>query len=289
MLLLFVEDDAVLALRLGGHHRGLGAGGELARVHRVLGAACEADRHGDGADGRHLDLAGTRDDALRDANGVGAVARAHDHAELLAAEAADDVLRADGRAQRLGELLQHLVADAVAVDVVDPLEVVDVEHEDGDGAMRAARLLQRVQQPLVERAVVEEAGQRVGLRLMLEPRADLRVVERERGGVGEALRELELGLAEHRLLAEPVDVEHALDLGAGDERDRDERLGIDRRARHDADPRIEVRLLTSAASRRLATQPVTPSSKPMRARMISSAYSSRMIIGTSRPCASSAS
>ena len=51
------------------------------------------------------------------------------------------------------------------------------------------------EQPLVEDAVVEEAGQRVGARLMLEARADLGVVERERGGVAEALRELELRLA----------------------------------------------------------------------------------------------
>jgi len=129
------------------------------------------------------------------------------------------------------------------VHVVDPLEVVDVEHEDGHRAMSAARFLQRVQEPLVECAVVEEAGQRVGLRLVLEPRADLRIVERERSGVRETLRQLELRLAEHALLAEAVDVEHALDLRTGDERNRDERLGVDRRPRHDADPRIEVRLV----------------------------------------------
>ena len=45
------------------------------------------------------------------------------------------------------------------------------------------------------------------------------------------------------VLADPVDVEHALDLRAGDQRDRDERLGVDRRARHEADARIEVRLV----------------------------------------------
>ena len=100
-----------------------------------------------------------------------------------------------GRTQfrrRLGEPPQHLVADAVTVHVVDALEVVDVEHQHGDRPMRAARLLQRVQQPLVEAAVVEEPGERVGLRLVLEARADLRVVERECGRVAEALRELEL-------------------------------------------------------------------------------------------------
>ena len=111
------------------------------------------------------------------------------------------------------------------------------------GLVRPARLLQRGQQALVEAAVVEEAGQRVGLRLVLEPRADLRVVERERGGVGEALRELELVVGEEAVLADPVDVEHALDPRARDQRDRDQRLGVDRRARDEAHARVEVRLV----------------------------------------------
>ncbi len=100
----------------------------------------------------------------------------------------------------------------MAVHVVDALEVVDVEHQDGDGPMGSACLLHRVQQPLVEASVVEQAGERVGLRFALEPRADLRVVDRERGGVAESLRELELVLGEEPLVALAVDVEHALDV-----------------------------------------------------------------------------
>ena len=133
--------------------------------------------------------------------------RAHDHAELLAPEAAHDVVGTNRAAQRVGESLQQLVAHAVAVHVVDPLEVVDVEHEDGGRKMRAARFLQRVAQPLVEATVVEEPGERVGLRLVLEPRADLRVVDRERGRVREALRELELGIGELDVVAAAIEVE----------------------------------------------------------------------------------
>jgi hypothetical protein len=51
-------------------------------------------------------------------------------------------------------------------------------------------------QAVVEVAVVVEAGQGVGLRLELEARADLRVVERECSRVAEALREVELLLGE---------------------------------------------------------------------------------------------
>ena len=80
-------------------------------------------------------------------------------------------------------------------------------------------------------------------RLVLEPRANLGVVERERGGVREALRELELVLGELAVVADAVDVEHALDLCARDERDRDQRFRVDRRSRHEADARVEVRLV----------------------------------------------
>ncbi len=240
---LFVDDDRVLALRLRGHHRGLGAGTELARVHRVLRAERDADRHGDDADRGKLALVQPFHEPLRGADGVRRVAGAHDHAELLAAEPADDVLRPNGGAQRVGEMAEQLVADAVSVDVVDALEVVDVEHQHRDRRVRPARLLECVQQLLVEGAVIEEPGERVGARLMLEPLADLCVVECERGGVGEPAREVELVGAERPLLADAVDVEDALDLRARDQRDRDQRLRVDRRAGVEADARIEVRLV----------------------------------------------
>ena len=90
----------------------------------------------------------------------------------------------------LGERAQHLVAGRVAVDVVEALEVVDVEHQQRD-VIDVGSPLQLCAEALVEGAVVVEAGQRVGLRLVLEPRLDLGVVERERRRVAEALRELD--------------------------------------------------------------------------------------------------
>ena len=64
------------------------------------------------------------------------------------------------------------------------------------GVVRARRAGQLGAQALVEVPVVVEPGERVGLRLELERRADLCVVERERGRVAEALGELELLLGE---------------------------------------------------------------------------------------------
>ena len=92
----------------------------------------------------------------------------------------------------------------------------------------------------MEGAVVPEACQRVGLRLALERRADVRVVDRERRGVAEPHREEELVLGE-LLEAGAVDVERALEPAARNERDDDQRLGIGRRVRDEADPRVELR------------------------------------------------
>ena len=175
---------------------------------------------------------------------VARVAGGHDDAELLAAQPADDVGAAHGLAEDVRERDEHLVARAVAVDVVDALEVVDVEHEHGDRVVRAADAVQLGAQAVVEVAVVVEARQGVGLRLELEAGANLRVVERERGRVAEALGQLELLFGEDRVVAEAVDVERPLDRAARDERDGDERLGLVRRsAGNDLHARVEMRVV----------------------------------------------
>ena len=163
---------------------------------------------------------------------VGAVAGAHDHAELLAAEPADDVVRADARRAACRRACSSS-SSPTPWPCTSLTRLKSSMSSISTATGRCVRLAScsAFEQPLVEAAVVEEAGERVGLRLVLEPRADLRVVERERRGIGEALRELELGLGEDAVLADAVDVEHALDLRARDQRDRDERLGVDRRAR----------------------------------------------------------
>ena len=51
--------------------------------------------------------------------------------ELLAAVAGDEVVGPGCLAENAGDLAEDGVADLVAVGVVDPLEVVDVEHQDG--------------------------------------------------------------------------------------------------------------------------------------------------------------
>jgi hypothetical protein len=241
---VLVQDDLVLAARLRAHHRGLGAGDQLARVHRVLRPARQADRDGDATGRIEVGRFDAIDDPVRELLCVLRRARRDHDRELLAAQPVHGVGRADGVLQGLRKPAQDLVTGAVAVDVVDALEVVDVEHEHGDGLVRPARVGERPAQSLVERAVVVEAGQRIRHRLVLEAGADLRVVESERRRVTEALRQLELVVVERRFFAEPVDVECALDRVACDQGDRDHRLGlVVGRAGNGRDARIEVRLV----------------------------------------------
>ena len=237
------DDDAVLALRLRGHHRRLGAGDELARVHRVLGPEGDAGRECDLADGLGRALQQRILDPRGEPERIRGGARRQDHGKLLAADATDRVGRAGDALQHLGEELEHVVALAVAADIVDALEVVDVEHQQRDGVVRAAGAVELRAQALMEVAVVVEAGQRVCVREVLEACADLCVVERQRGGVAEPARKLEVVLVELRVLADAVDVQCALQLAAGDQRDCDQRLRVGRRPGHELDARIEMRVV----------------------------------------------
>ena len=224
---LLEDDDLALPARLRGHHRHLGAGDQLARVGGVRRAGGDPDR-----EAHRADRAERRDgdlllDALGEPERVGQAARGHDDRELLAADPADGVARAHDREEDRRDLGEDVVAGRVAVHVVDALEVVEVEHHERDGRLVGRGDEELLPEPLVERAVVPEAGQRVGLRLVLERRADVRVVDRERRRVGEPDDEPELVLRE-LLVAGAIDVERPLEAAARDERHGDQRLGVGR-------------------------------------------------------------
>ena len=237
------DDDEAVPARLRGHHRRLRARDQLARVGRVLRAHRHSGGHGQPARRLDLEQLDAPTEPLGEAERALEVTRGDDDRELLAADPTDDVRRADGRAEDVRDVQEQLVADAVPVDVVHLLEVVQVDHHERDGVVLDRRPHELLAETVVEGAVVVEAGQCVGRGLMLEARAHVGVVDRERGGVAEAGREQELLLRELLLLADPVDVERPLETPARDQGNGDERLGVDRRSRHEADARIEVCLV----------------------------------------------
>jgi hypothetical protein len=105
--------------------------------------------------------------------------------------------------------MKQLVADAVPVDVVHLLEVVEIEHHHGDRVVCCGGTQELLAKAVVERPMVVETRQCIRLGLVLEPRADVGVVDRERGGVPEPLGEKELLVREFGVLADAVDVERS--------------------------------------------------------------------------------
>ena len=85
----------------------------------------------------------------------------HDH-EFLAAIAARQVDGADIGSQAHRELAQHLVADVVAVAVVDLLEVVDVDQQAGHRVAAVGRPAHQRLELAGHVAAVVQAGELVG-------------------------------------------------------------------------------------------------------------------------------
>src|SRR3712207_9210509 len=69
------------------------------------------------------------------------------------------LFRSQGAAQPLGHAQQQLVADGVALRVVDDLEVVEVAQEHRERAQVGAVQLQRVREPVGEQRAVGQARQ----------------------------------------------------------------------------------------------------------------------------------
>ena len=105
--------------------------------------------------------------------------------ELVAADARDQIGRAEPLAQHLGDRLEHRVAGRVAVRVVDLLEVVEVEHDDRARVAVADGAGERLDEARLEAAAVEQRGQQVVVGDEREARREVvdvgRVADRDHG------------------------------------------------------------------------------------------------------------
>ena len=178
---------------------------------RDAGANPLADALGDGA--RHV--------LLR--------AGQHDH-ELVAAVAGDLVVRARLGAQRVGDAAQQRVARRVAELVVDPLEVVEVDQHAAERLAVAVGARDLLSHAHLHRAVVEQAGERVGAGGGADVVVGLGVVAGDDGEVRDRLEHVEVVARDLALLHE-ADRERAAQLAVPAHRHADAGLHA---AEHDA-------------------------------------------------------
>ena len=100
-----------------------------------------------------------------------------EHDELVTSVARDHVLAADCVHQRVRDLAEQRIAGKVTVGVVDPLELIDVEKDDGEALATCGRARDLLIEPLEEQAPIVEPGERVVTRLALEIVMELRHLE----------------------------------------------------------------------------------------------------------------
>ena len=105
------------------------------------------------------------------------------------------------RTTRAATLAQHAVADVMTVLIVDSLEVVDIEQNQGEGTIVAASALELEIQQLFAATTVADAGKRVSLRLILlpecvnpPPECDERHKERHDAGPNQPLQYMPFGM-----------------------------------------------------------------------------------------------
>ncbi len=157
--------------------------------------------------------------------------------ELISAVAIEPIVVPRGARHHGGDVDQERVARRVALGVVETLEIVEVEHQQGE---RSAALDGRAELAL-ERAVVPQPGQGVLVRAGADLAVRLGVLHRDRCLAREQLRELELVRREMGLAAaEPPDVQRPDRVTVDQQGDDHHRLGFERRVRHLNGPIVEV-------------------------------------------------
>ena len=99
--------------------------------------------------------------ALAQGNGFVQVGVGQDHGELFATVATGHIVFADAFIQQVAEFLEHPVAAQMAVSVVDPFEMVEIDHAKGQSVAIALGARKFPIESFLQVAPVEHAGQLV--------------------------------------------------------------------------------------------------------------------------------
>ena len=106
---------------------------------------------------------------LRDAQRLLERAVREQHPELVAAETGERIARAHARLQDAGDLPQQLISRRVPAGVVDQLELIEIEIQEHLPALGVlADALDRAGEAVLELAPVDEAGERIVARLIVQ-------------------------------------------------------------------------------------------------------------------------
>ena len=156
---------------LGAIHRQIGVLDQLIQLGAVLRRQCNADA----GVGRELvteALIGLPDRLVNSGDEFHDVADVPDagldHRELVTAEPRDQIGLADAAPDPAGHRLQQFIADMVPERVVDALELVDVDIEQGE-LLALAGPLQLALDLFAEQHPVRQVGQRIVMREVRDP------------------------------------------------------------------------------------------------------------------------
>src|SRR3712207_617145 len=100
--------------------------------------------------------------------------------ELLSAEAGDLVGGAQGLGQGHSDGLNHRIAGRMPIGVIDLLEEIDVEDQDGERSLVAPVETERILGEEAEAPAVEETGEGIRLGQVTQSRHVLRMLRRGR-------------------------------------------------------------------------------------------------------------
>ncbi len=101
------------------------------------------------------------------------IERIEQRGEFVPAHARDDVVGAHAGFQQTRHLAEDFIARVVAEGVIDALEAVQVDIEDGHPLAVAVDPRQRRLQRLMEAAAIEQPGERIGYRLGFQLRMEI--------------------------------------------------------------------------------------------------------------------
>ncbi len=186
------EAEEIAAAILGLVQRKIGVAHQIRQLRAVARRQGDADAGGD-AGPLAIEVERGPDavqDPLGDLNHGRRLGQLGQHdREFVAAQAAQAVARPQNLPQALGDLDQQEIAGVMAEAVIDLLEAVQVEQQQGSRGLAQAAAAQHLLEMLTEQGAIAEASQRIVIGQLLQLGRDLTALILELAVAGQAVLE----------------------------------------------------------------------------------------------------